>query len=249
MAVLFKPKASLWIIGALLGMVLISAIRPNIPLWIISRVIGVFKERATVKQRVQEVGPQARVRLRPYFEQAGFSYPPRRVLLLGLKQEKRLELYASGGEEGPWRFVRVWPILKASGQAGPKLREGDYQVPEGFYRIESLNPNSRFLLSLRVNYPNDFDRRQAKRGDRTHLGGDIMIHGGRSSIGCLAMGDPVAEELFILAHETGLDNLRVMLTPVDFRRHPDWEPPSGLPDWTGELYGRLREAVSKLPRP
>jgi len=45
--------------------------------------------------------------------------------------------------------------------ARPKLKEGDQQVPEGIYRIESLNPNSLYHLALRVNYPNQEDRRRA----------------------------------------------------------------------------------------
>jgi murein L,D-transpeptidase YafK len=44
-------------------------------------------------------------------------------------------------------------------------------VPEGFYRISGFNPQSQFLLSMRVSYPNALDRRLK------HSGGDIFIHG------------------------------------------------------------------------
>ena len=44
-----------------------------------------------------------------------------------------------------------------------------------------------------------------------------MIHGSSVSVGCLAMGDPAIEELFVLAAETGLENIKVILSPVDFR--------------------------------
>ena len=75
--------------------------------------------------------------------------------------------------------------------------EGDKQVPEGFYRIELLNPNSRYHLSLRVNYPNadDIERAREDRRDLLNLGGDIMIHGGAESIGCIAIGNPAIEHL------------------------------------------------------
>jgi murein L,D-transpeptidase YafK len=112
--------------------------------------------------------------------------------LIGLKAEKRLELWAPDAAGRP-RLIKTYPILAASGGAGPKLREGDRQVPEGLYAIESLNPNSRFHLSLRIDYPNAADRRRAQAEARTGLGGDIMIHGSNVSIGCLAMGDPAAE--------------------------------------------------------
>ena len=148
----------------------------------------------------------------------------------------------------PLRFVRAYPILAASGGPGPKLKEGDRQVPEGVYAIESLNPNSLFHLSLRVNYPNSFDRRQAAREGRISLGGDIMIHGSNVSIGCLAMGDPAAEDLFVLAAETGLTNITVILSPVDFRKGKPVPGAARLPVWTGALYSVIQAKLRELPR-
>ena len=144
-------------------------------------------------------------------------------------------------------FVRSYPILAASGRLGPKLRQGDKQVPEGLYRIESLNPNSRFHLALRVDYPNAFDRRLAARDRRTDLGGDIMIHGGAASIGCLAMGDEAAEDLFALVAEVGKENIDVVLSPVDFREQTLPATAGGLPDWMPELHSRIRERLEVLP--
>ena len=125
----------------------------------------------------------------------------------------------------------------------PKLREGDGQAPEGLYRIESLNPNSAYHLSLRVNYPNAQDRKRGAEDGRTDLGSDIMIHGRDVSIGCLAMGDAAAEDLFVLAADTGIKNIAVIMCPVDFRVRelPGNMPP--LPGWCGELYGEIRQAL------
>jgi murein L,D-transpeptidase YafK len=143
-------------------------------------------------------------------------------------------------------LIRTYPILAASGRLGPKLKEGDRQVPEGLYRIESLNPNSMFHLSLRLNYPNEFDRKQARLENRTNLGGDIMIHGSNASIGCLAMGDEAAEDLFILAAETGIDKVTVVLSPVDFRKKVFPKVTYPLPEWTGILYEQIKQELSKL---
>lgn len=168
----------------------------------------------TVEQVVRALGPSVDLRLRPFFWKAGVPYPPRELALRAFKGEKRIDIYAAG-PAGNLRFIRSFPILAASGTSGPKKREGDLQVPEGFYRIELLNPNSRFHLSLRVNYPNAEDIALAKSEGRdlTTLGGDIMIHGGEVSIGCLAMGDPVSEELFVLVAKTGLDRTRLRISP------------------------------------
>ncbi len=75
-----------------------------------------------------------------------------------------------------------------------------------------------------------------------------MIHGDDVSIGCLAMGDPAAEELFVLAALVGIEKVKVIIAPVDFRVR---DLPAGLekelPPWTSTLYERLRREVQALP--
>jgi hypothetical protein len=207
--------------------------------------VQMTRGRKTVQEVVEVYGPVADERLRGRFEAAGVSYPPGEVVLVGLKREMVLEVWASG-TEGPLKLIRVYPILAASGRPGPKLREGDLQVPEGLYGIESLNPNSRFHLSLRLNYPNYFDRAQARRDGRTDLGGDIMIHGSNVSVGCLAVGDEAAEDLFVLAAGIGIEKVSVILSPVDFRKTAPGEASHALPSWVDVLYGRIREELSKV---
>lgn len=216
--------------------------------WVASHFATVSKSRdvKTVADRVAEYGPAARGRLKPYFDKIKQVYPPRRVTFIGIKDEQVLQLYLASSNEAP-RFVREYPILAASGDPGPKLREGDQQVPEGLYRIESLNPNSRFHLSLRVNYPNEFDRVQARKEKRTNLGGDIMIHGNAVSIGCLAMGDEAAEDLFVLAADAGVENITVILTPVDFRKRAMPAGATNLPAWTVGLYDQLKRKLHEYP--
>ncbi|MHB9026391.1 MAG: L,D-transpeptidase family protein [Armatimonadota bacterium] len=200
----------------------------------------------TVSDRLREYGPAARKRLASSFKKAKVAYPPRRIVLLGLKHEKTIELYAAGKGQG-LRYIRSYPILAASGVLGPKLREGDRQVPEGLYRINYLNPNSMYHLSMRVDYPNRFDREMAKRDKRSKLGGDIMIHGSNGSVGCLAMGDSVAEELFVLVADSGMGNVSVILSPYDFRKPPRVELPE-TPHWVPTLYKQIEAAVRKLPQ-
>jgi murein L,D-transpeptidase YafK len=203
------------------------------------------KGRKTVQDRLEQYGHTVHERLLPYFETAKISYPPKKVIYVGLKNEKTLEVWACG-EQDRFDLIRTYPILAASGRLGPKLNEGDQQVPEGLYRIESLNPNSMFHLSLRLNYPNEFDCEQASLENRTNLGGDIMIHGSNASIGCLAMGDQAAEDLFILAAETGIEHISVILSPVDFRKRSFPEVTHTLPEWTGVLYEQIIQELSKL---
>jgi murein L,D-transpeptidase YafK len=204
--------------------------------------------KKTVAERVAQYGPVVRSRLDADFQRVQVPYPPAKVTFLGLKLEKLLEVWVAP-EGGRFRLLRTYPILGASGTMGPKLREGDLQVPEGLYRIESLNPNSMFHLALRVDYPNDFDVEQARRDGRTNLGGDIMIHGSAGSVGCLAMGDEAAEDLFVLAAETGIENISVILSPVDFRVRSLPGDVAGPPSWAPVLYERIRAAMQELQGP
>ena len=81
---------------------------------------------------------------------------------------------------------------------------------------------------------------------RTELGSDIMIHGKTCSVGCLAMGDEAAEDLFVLAAETGIDKVSVILAPVDFRTRELPEPMPTMPPWAGELYDTIRGQLREL---
>lgn len=198
----------------------------------------------TVAERIDQYGAQSRARLANAFKAAGIAYPPKQLTILAIKQTNVLHIYATGNE-GP-RHIKTYPILAASGELGPKLLQGDNQVPEGIYRVELLNPNSMFHLSLRLNYPNEFDRAQAKKDSRLNLGGDIMIHGNQVSIGCIAIGDRAIEELFVLASDTGLRHIKVIVSPIDFRKK---NPPLKLlpktPAWLTSLYDTIRRQMTE----
>jgi murein L,D-transpeptidase YafK len=205
-----------------------------------------------VATRLVQYGPAARARMTPRFERAGLSYPPAQVTLVALKDVARLELWAAG-TDGALRHVRDYDVRAASGGAGPKLREGDLQVPEGIYQIDWLNPRSAYHLSLHIDYPNARDRERAaldgREGGGVSLGGDIMIHGDEVSVGCLAMGDAAAEELFVLAADTGVgagdaSRVRVILAPTDLRVR-SVAPRAGDPAWLVELYAEIAAAMPR----
>src|SRR5262249_33602519 len=199
-----------------------------------------------IAERVAQYAPAARARLAPFFAAAGISYPPKRFVLVGFKLERELHLLASGSGHD-LTFIRAYPIQGMSGTLGPKLREGDGQAPEGIYTIVYLNPDSVAHLSLALSYPNAYDLARAAEDGRDTLGGDIMIHGGSTSIGCLAMGDEAAEELFVLAAEAGWEGAVVVLSPVDFRRNILPVDYRAQPAWVDDLYVRLRAELARFP--
>ena len=196
----------------------------------------------TISDRVAQYGDTVKARLVPAFDQIGAPYPPKKMTLIGLKAEEKLQVWVSGTDK-KWKHLKTYPILGMSGELGPKLKEGDMQVPEGIYGLESLNPNSLYHLALRVAYPNADDIRRGKADGRSDLGGDIMIHGKDCSIGCLAMGDEAVEDLFVLAAQTGIDNVTVILSPVDFRFRDLPKDMPTTPGWTQDLYGAIRQEL------
>lgn len=139
------------------------------------------------------------------------------VFIRAFKEERVLELFIESQSTGRYELFRSYPIAAASGTLGPKLAEGDRQVPEGFYAIppSAMNPNSRFHLAFNIGYPNALDRSL----DRT--GSAIMIHGDRVSTGCLAMTDELIEEIYTIctaAHSGGQAAFDVHIFP--FRMTP-----------------------------
>ena len=216
--------------------------------WLFGEIDQTIHGPRSVAERVEQYGGTVEARLKPDFANANVSYPPDKITLVILKQEKTVELYAQNAG-ATYRFIHSYPILAASGHLGPKLREGDWQVPEGLYGVESLNPNSHYHLALHVDYPNAFDLDKARADGRTQLGGDIMIHGSNVSIGCVALGNSAAEDLFVLTAKAGVKNVRLIFCPFDFRSTKKALAGPDLPAWTPELYAQLDQNLATLPLP
>ncbi|WP_442757011.1 L,D-transpeptidase family protein [Marinicella litoralis] len=197
----------------------------------------------TVAEVINQYGDAARKVLKPQFTSVGLSYPPQKIALLAFKDRNQLELWASSHDQ--WRQVTDYTIRAASGVLGPKLREGDRQVPEGLYQIIGLNPNSSYHLSMKLNYPNSFDLKWAQLENRDQPGSDIFIHGKAVSIGCLAMGDEVIEQLFTLVADVGKHNVQVIIAPTDPRKTP-LVPTVGSPAWVTELYQNITAAFTRF---
>ena len=116
------------------------------------------------------------------------------VFIRAFKEEKQLELWVRRRDTGKYLLFRSWTIAAMSGKPGPKLAEGDCQVPEGFYFVASpaMKPDSVFHLAFNIGYPNAYDRAHGRTGSF------IMVHGNRVSIGCMAMTDEKIEEIYTL---------------------------------------------------
>ncbi|WP_164503573.1 L,D-transpeptidase family protein [Pleionea sediminis] len=147
------------------------------------------------------------------------------VYLRVFKKPAILEVWVED-ESGKFRLFKDYKICAFSGDLGPKLQEGDFQSPEGFYWVNAsrFNPWSKFHLSFNIGFPNAYDRHHGRTGSA------LMIHGQCVSIGCYAMTDPQINEIYTLANhavKNGQRFFRVHIFPfrlseeklIDYKDH------------------------------
>lgn len=118
------------------------------------------------------------------------------ILINVYKQEQEMEIFVKGKAEQKYRILATYSICQGSGVLGPKRRQGDLQVPEGFYHINKFNPASNYYLSLGVSYPNKADLKKTAARDP---GGAIFIHGECVTIGCMPMTNDKIKEIYLYA--------------------------------------------------
>ncbi|MBU9936337.1 MAG: L,D-transpeptidase family protein [Ferruginibacter sp.] len=154
--------------------------------------------------------------LKRQFEEKKLAWPPQSLYIRSFKYDRQLEVWVKNGNNESFKLFKTYKVCMQSGTTGPKRMEGDYQIPEGFYYINEFNPNSKYHLSLGLNYPNASDRILS---DSIRPGGSIYIHGNCVSTGCIAISDIPIEELFIIAtraRANGQDFIPVHVFPVRY---------------------------------
>ncbi len=159
---------------------------------------GAFKTYQLKQPRVKKAYESKFESLKTELRTKGFKSDDFEVFLRVFKHEKELQVWLKEKGNSSYRHFKTYPICASSGELGPKRKEGDNQVPEGFYEIQHFNPASSYHLSLKVNYPNKSDMKKAKG----RPGGDIMIHGECVTIGCIPIENDPIEELYILCVES-----------------------------------------------
>lgn len=146
--------------------------------------------------RVAEARDATDGELRLLFHDKGITYPAPEIFLRVFKHERVMELWARSAADSTFTLMKEYRVCALPGQLGPKVKMGDFQVPEGFYYIDEFNPQSAYHLSLRVSYPNLSDR---LRREVVALGGDIFVHGGCETVGCVPIEDQNIKEVYWLA--------------------------------------------------
>jgi len=178
-----------------------------------------FKESQLAYARVREAYRQEWGYMEQMLQRSGLTADRLELYLLAFKEEKKLEVWARNGKEEKFNLLISFDICRTSGVPGPKRKQGDLQIPEGFYHISAYNPWSRFHLSMCISYPNPSDRILGMQG---RLGGDICIHGDCVTIGCLPLTDELIKQLYILCVEAKRNGqTKIPITMYPARLNPE----------------------------
>lgn len=195
-----------------------------------------------IESTIQKI--EDRVLLRcPEFKNAARIDSSRKFVLFVFKKEQIVLLLSCDPTPG---FIRCYPFVASSGTLGPKRIEGDLQIPEGFYRPLRLNPQSKFYLSVKLNYPNALDEAAAEFYGISYPGSDIFIHGPDRSQGCISISNEAIEDIFWLIHKAGIENFEVLIAPSTQLHSNGFEGLENYPAYYDEMYKLLYNKVAEL---
>lgn len=174
-----------------------------------------FKTEQLKSQRVKDAYDTKWEPLKKEMLEKKFNPDEFDIYMRTFKYEKIVEVWLKNKAETKYRLFKTYDICSSSGDLGPKRREGDGQVPEGFYKIDLFNAKSNYYLSMRINYPNSSDL-VLKEG--RSAGGAIMMHGECVTIGCLPMTNDKIKELYVLCLEAHNRNkpITIDIYPIKF---------------------------------
>ncbi|MFI5164047.1 MAG: murein L,D-transpeptidase family protein [Bacteroidia bacterium] len=157
-----------------------------------------FRSQQQKFPRVKSAYEEKEKAVRELFSSKGIDISSMNLFIRAFKKEAQLEVWAKSASKEKYQLIKIYAICASSGILGPKRKQNDGQVPEGFYEIDRFNPSSNFYLSLGVSYPNASDK---ILGDKRNLGGDIFIHGNCVTIGCMPLTDEKIKEVYLMALE------------------------------------------------
>lgn len=176
-----------------------------------------------------------------YLTASGINPKNYELKLVAFKAEQILNIFAKS-EGRAWSKIVEYEFCTMSGKLGPKLKEGDHQIPEGFYKINRFNPRSKFYLSLGLNYPTAMDMKLA---DPNQPGKDIFIHGGCQSVGCIPITDDKIKELYLLA-KNAVSDIEVVILPFEFKQQNLSKYAQEFGQWK-DFWESLWNTCEKLP--
>jgi murein L,D-transpeptidase YafK len=198
-------------------------------------------------ERVADLRDEARARLARSQNERPVDRVPRYLVQLQPEQKYALivdtsksTLYVFENQGGTARYLTDYYI--SSGKNGiDKVKEGDKKTPVGVYHVTSSMPREKLadlygVGAFPINYPNEWDRREGRKG------GGIWLHGTPSDT---FSRPPQASDGCVVLTNRDLDAIRqhvqIGLTPVIISSSIEWVQPQAVSGLRQELGGMLEQ--------
>ena len=195
--------------------------------------------------RVADLREEARARLARYQHERPADRVPRYLVQLQPEQKYALvvdtsksTLYVFENHGGNVRYLADYYI--SSGKNGiDKLREGDKKTPLGVYHVTSSMPREKLADlygtgAFPINYPNEWDRREGRKGSGIWLHGtpsDTFSRPPQASDGCVVLTNRDLDAI--------RQRMQIGLTPVIISSAVEWVQPQAITGTRQELNGAL----------
>ena len=195
--------------------------------------------------RLADLREEARARLARYQQERPVDRVPRYLVQLQPDQKYALivdtsksTLYVFENHNGNARYLADYYI--SSGKNGiDKLREGDKKTPLGVYHVTSSMPREKLADlygagAFPINYPNEWDRREGRKGSGIWLHGtpsDTFSRPPQASDGCVVLTN---RDLDVIRQR-----VQIGLTPVIISSGIEWVQPQAITGTRQELTGAL----------
>jgi murein L,D-transpeptidase YafK len=197
--------------------------------------------------RLADLREEARARLARHQHERPADRVPRYLVQLQPDQKYALvvdtsksTLYVFENQGGTARYLTDYYI--SSGKNGiDKLREGDKKTPLGVYHVTSSMPREKLadlygVGAFPINYPNEWDRREGRKGSGIWLHGtpsDTFSRPPQASDGCVVLTNRDLEAI--------RQRVQVGLTPVIIASAVEWVQPQAVDGLRQELGGTLEQ--------
>ncbi len=182
--------------------------------------------------RLNDLRAEARARLVRHQREVPRGMVPKYLLKLQARQRNAIvvdtaksTLYLFENHDGEARYVADY-YISVGKNGSDKAREGDKRTPLGVYHVAAELPTRRLgalygIGAFPLNYPNEWDERQGRKGHGIWLHGvprDTYSRPPRASDGCVVLTN---QDLDAVSK-----HLQIGLTPVIIADGVEWVPPA-----------------------
>ncbi|MBE9483405.1 MAG: hypothetical protein IMY74_01075, partial [Bacteroidetes bacterium] len=99
-----------------------------------------FKETQMQNGRVLKAYEEKEIIMKALLEANDLDLLSLQIFIRAFKHENMMEVWGRDSLHEQFMLLKEYRICRISGEAGPKRKQGDRQIPEGCYHIDRFNP-------------------------------------------------------------------------------------------------------------